>query len=316
MAAELLFNDPGTTLASAITSTGATSISVTSSTGYPSTGNFRILIDSELMLVTAISGTTWTVTRGVESTTATTHLISAAVNHIFTGAAFTAIRSNMSGLGTYSSLPATSASTAGDKYILSDGNLEYIYDGSNWQPFVSSRQGTANALMPSSGSFTVNGSGNSISNSKGCLLALAPTSNAWGTFMQSVPGTPYSIEVGFTFLSAPGAAAGVCVGDGTKYEYWVYGANQIDIQYNTALNSFGSTLLGPGNMYAGSPLFMKITVDSSHKTYYMGDGINYVQQYQEAATTNLTATVAGLVMLGSSSSGAVPMMNVYYYKLG
>ncbi len=84
--AEFYVNDPGTVLATAITSTGATTIDVASSSGYPSTGDFRIAIDDELMLVTGVSGTTWTVTRGIESTSAATHLISTAVNMVLTAA--------------------------------------------------------------------------------------------------------------------------------------------------------------------------------------------------------------------------------------
>jgi hypothetical protein len=53
-------NDPGTILTSPAASTDTT-IQVSSSTGYPSTGNFRIRVDDELMLVTAVSGATWTV---------------------------------------------------------------------------------------------------------------------------------------------------------------------------------------------------------------------------------------------------------------
>jgi hypothetical protein len=67
-----------TTLAAAITTTGQTSITVTSSANYPVavTGNsstyFYIQINNEMMQVTNVSGTTWTVTRGVLGTTAAT----------------------------------------------------------------------------------------------------------------------------------------------------------------------------------------------------------------------------------------------------
>ncbi len=72
---------PGyTTLAAAITAAGSTSITVTSATGFPSTGNYGIMIDAENMTVTAGQGTTtWTVTRGVGGTTATTHSNAASV---------------------------------------------------------------------------------------------------------------------------------------------------------------------------------------------------------------------------------------------
>ena len=67
-----------TTLPSAISST-QTTIGVASATGFPASG-FRIRIDDELMTVTAGLGTTtWTVTRGVNSSTAAAHAASQSV---------------------------------------------------------------------------------------------------------------------------------------------------------------------------------------------------------------------------------------------
>lgn len=88
--AENLANNYVTTLAAPITSSGATSISVASATGAPA-ANFRIRIGSELMLVTAMAGTTWTVTRGAEGTTAATHLLGASVVHVLTAGALLAL---------------------------------------------------------------------------------------------------------------------------------------------------------------------------------------------------------------------------------
>lgn len=89
MPLELFSNQAVTTLSAAITSTSATSLTVTSSTGFPAAlstvpSQFRINIDTELLIVTNVSGTTWTVVRGAEGSTAATHLISAAVTHIIT----------------------------------------------------------------------------------------------------------------------------------------------------------------------------------------------------------------------------------------
>lgn len=73
MSAEQLTNGPITLLSGDITS-GATSLTVTSATPFPSSGQCRILLDTELMLVTAGLGTTtWTVVRGIEGTTADAH---------------------------------------------------------------------------------------------------------------------------------------------------------------------------------------------------------------------------------------------------
>jgi hypothetical protein len=90
--AETFCNDPGTTLNGSITNV-ATSLVVASATGYPSSGNFRIKVENELMIVTAVSGTTWTVTRGVESTTAASHSTGVAINAVLSAGGLTGILS-------------------------------------------------------------------------------------------------------------------------------------------------------------------------------------------------------------------------------
>src|SRR6185369_14862517 len=76
-----------TTLSAAITTVSQSPITVVSNTGYihnPSI-SFLIEIDTELMLVTAgQAGTSWTVTRGVNGTTAATHAIGATVRNVVT----------------------------------------------------------------------------------------------------------------------------------------------------------------------------------------------------------------------------------------
>jgi len=83
---ELFTNNGASTLSAAIATTGATSLTVTSAASFPTGGNFRIIVDSEIMLVTAVAGTTFTITRGQESTTAATHTNGAAVNELLTAA--------------------------------------------------------------------------------------------------------------------------------------------------------------------------------------------------------------------------------------
>ncbi len=81
---EQLGNDFATTLAAAITTVGQTAITVASGTGAPA-ANFRCRIDDELVLVTSTgAGTNWTIERGVEGTTAATHLLGADVAHVVT----------------------------------------------------------------------------------------------------------------------------------------------------------------------------------------------------------------------------------------
>jgi hypothetical protein len=80
-------------------SNSATSIKVASSTNFPATP-FAAIIEAEIVYVTNVSGTTWTVTRGQESTTAVTHNDGAIVRQILTLAAWNAVVQLQSGTPT------------------------------------------------------------------------------------------------------------------------------------------------------------------------------------------------------------------------
>jgi len=83
MAYEQFANKASTTLAANIAS-GDTTLTVSSSANFPTVPNFRILIESEILLVTAVSGTTFTITRGKEGTTAASHVAGKPIDHILT----------------------------------------------------------------------------------------------------------------------------------------------------------------------------------------------------------------------------------------
>src|SRR6185295_7488450 len=87
MATEQFANNAQTALTGSITG-GATTLTITSASGFPGNAQFRIRIDDELLLVTGGAGTTtWTVTRGIENTTAIGHGNSATVTHVLTAGA-------------------------------------------------------------------------------------------------------------------------------------------------------------------------------------------------------------------------------------
>jgi hypothetical protein len=87
--AERLANNAQTKLAAAIDADDTT-LTVLSASLFPDSGTFRIRIDSELLLVTAVAGTTFTVTRGAESTTATNHTSQTTVQAVLTAAGLAA----------------------------------------------------------------------------------------------------------------------------------------------------------------------------------------------------------------------------------
>ena len=59
-------------------------LTVKSAVGFPTGGNFRIVVESEIMLVTAVAGKTFTVSRAEEGTSAVAHDADVAVFHILT----------------------------------------------------------------------------------------------------------------------------------------------------------------------------------------------------------------------------------------
>lgn len=190
--AELYVNDPGTFLASGCTNS-ATTISVVSSAGYPGSGNFRIKIDTEIMLVTGVSGTTWTVTRGAESTTAIAHLGGTAVNHVLTAGALTSILSGVGGggasRGTYSSIPGSPSS--GTTYFTTDGFSQYVESGGSWYPY-----GPIHKFgnVPTFGTWLNQGSATySAATGSGILVAPGNAGDSLRCVYTAAPSTPWTI---------------------------------------------------------------------------------------------------------------------------
>lgn len=75
-----------TTLVAPITASD-TLVTVASTSGYPSQFPFTVVIDpdtlsEELVEVNSAAGTTWSVTRAFDSTTASSHAVGAVVKHV------------------------------------------------------------------------------------------------------------------------------------------------------------------------------------------------------------------------------------------
>ncbi len=119
MSAEQFTNAAQSTLVSTITS-GSTTLVVTSATGFPAIPQFRILIDSEVMIVTGVAGTTFTVSRAAEAVSgvqaATSHADGALVTHVVTAGA-------MSNLPYAGGSGTASGTNTGDQTITLTGDV-------------------------------------------------------------------------------------------------------------------------------------------------------------------------------------------------
>lgn len=131
MVAEIFSNTASTTVSSGGTtapSAGTTeSWTVSSSTGFPAANNaanpptqFRIVdpaANSEVILVTNVSGTTWSVTRGAESTTPVAHSAGFKVMHVVTSGALGTFLQNSKNLSDVST-PSTARANIGSVQIV------------------------------------------------------------------------------------------------------------------------------------------------------------------------------------------------------
>ncbi len=82
------FSNLAQTALSASAASGDATISVLTAAPFPSSAQYRIRVDSEIMIVTSGAGSlTWSVTRGAEGTPAAAHASGATVTHVLTAGA-------------------------------------------------------------------------------------------------------------------------------------------------------------------------------------------------------------------------------------
>jgi hypothetical protein len=156
------------------------------------------------MLVTAVASNTFTVTRGAESTTATSHSSGAQVTHVVTAGAINQSIADNCQQGTYASLPA--AEKAGRSYLTSDGPFLLRDGGSTWNPF-----GPIWKLSPPVDSnFSWMNQGSSTTTTNGGVYLDCQSNGAVDSIRgryTATPATPYTITIGFHSLQRGDANA-------------------------------------------------------------------------------------------------------------
>jgi len=191
MAVEQFSNAPQTTITEDLTDV-ETDVDVASFAGFPGAAQYRILIESELMLVTAGAGTgTWTVTRGVEGTANVAHGSGATVTHVLTAGAIAQKRADDVATGVYSAIPA--AAIAGRVYLPSDSYHVSRDTGAAWAHW-----GPVFPMTPppvvgdwawvNQGTATITQSGSGL-----WMYAPAEATDHFHLLVRAAPATPYSV---------------------------------------------------------------------------------------------------------------------------
>lgn len=301
MPAEQFANLAETSLGSSYTS-GGTTLSVTSSSGFPTHGPFRVRIGNSgktIWRVDVVFGTTWY--GGAEFNDANANSADT-VTLVWTEASGERLiqtaepgdRANPSGV------------SGGDYYSQFGGFKVVPLDQSNWTWF---NQGSASV------------------NQRGKLVNLtSPTAggtNLRGRLRGSYPTTPFTITVVIQpyFQSAGNISGlgllGFTVSDGTKHKILVasnFNFNTANpppsfwvAKYASATSATSATVIDSMPSAAQTiPIWLKMTDDGTNQTFYFSfDGVNFTQILQEARTTHLTPSDIGIVMGNQSGSQTV-----------
>jgi len=179
--------NPRTTTRPTATTAAQPSITVASAAGFPTSGNYYIRIDNEVMQVTAGQGTTtWAVSRGLLGTSAATHAA---------GATITALANDW--YGSFSGVKAGST------------NLKVIYQGKNCGNTTGAACTAISTNLPQQ---TVKICNWTVPGAAGCNTAASP---GWVT-LPAPPSQPQ--DVGSTDVSStwtPTGLASQYIGTGT-----------------------------------------------------------------------------------------------------
>lgn len=307
---EQLANNPVTTLSANINNS-VTSLTVVSASLFPTSGNFTIKIGTELLRVTAVSGTTFTVARGQEGTTAASHSSGDGVVQVVTNNVIQNLFSETIQYGPYSSLPSTAR--AGTIYNATDIDLSWIYDGSNWnlhKPLY-----VPNAHKMDISTWTALSVGSDVWNNINGVIVLDKT-NTDGLFgyYKALPTAPYNIYtiIGILPQVRPTYISSIFLydtvgGKGKTFGMEAHSSGPSPFIGNwTSSTVFSSTLYnGAQRLYSFIPYtYIRFEDDNTNWNYYISHDANqWIKIYSEVRNNFVTPNKVGLCVERDSSVG-------------
>lgn len=191
---EQFANNATSVLASSIGSSD-TSLTVTTGTPFSSSGNFRIVVDSEIMLVTARSTNTLSITRGQEGTIAVAHTSGTNVTQIVTAGAMAQLK-----IDTRTSHALTSTQTAQYFILNSDDVIACSTSGGSFPVFLpfTPTTGETHIIVDVGGScatkpLTISGNGKNIVTAATTLASSDTMTTNFGSNTYMYNGTFWSL---------------------------------------------------------------------------------------------------------------------------
>lgn len=270
-----------TTLNGAIDSS-TTTLVVTSASSFPSAGTFSLMIDSEIMKVTGVSGTTFTVVRGQEGSSAASHSNGATVIGAITKRTLDDLRSEFVTTGAFASFTQQRSSRL---YLPTDAGVVRIDDGSVVKSFG---RGIDRLYRPVPGDFSWFNQGTaSLSTSSGFHRISYPAHSGDSLAIQekSIPATPYSVTVCYdaTMILADFLQCGLCLRESGTSKIRTFGHDSTAGGGYLASNNWtNATTFSATNfaylarevMAGAELLWFKIRLDGTNVDLYVGSRRN------------------------------------------
>jgi hypothetical protein len=277
--------------------TDPVTFSVADGSLFPSSGNFRLKIDDEILLATSRTGNSITATRAQESTTIASHSSGAQVKHPLTAGAVRQLYQDYLSSGTFASRPT--AGIQGRVYLPTDTPwITHSYDnGSTWENFYNGLK----LESPPTASWTTINSHGSLSRTdekdsiKWSASASIDATTARG-FYRATPATPYKITVGVTaiFYYATTIRVSYFNSSDLKTSSMVVFNSTDVIRYTTqnetsTFSVFSSTLTSPTPLSFMPVLFFQLENNGTNRYYRVSqNGVDFTEIYSTTSTSHLT----------------------------
>lgn len=267
MAQERIENGAVTTLNGTINDS-VTTVVASDASLLSLTPQFRIIIDSEIMLVTAVSGNSLTVARGAEGSTAAAHTDGAVLAQIIT--------------------------RDGIRRHQRDWNNALFDDTDGYPQQILDDTGATIARA----SFTWNNQGSAVDadNNSGSFLFTVDSTGADSVrLFERTLTAPWKVTAAFipTWLgTGTKPAIGLAVRDSTDGDFKALALEVDSIRHDRWTNNttFGSNVSDNPNFYVGKPIWLQIEDDNvDHFLRVSNDGVNFLELVQETRTTHTAA---------------------------
>jgi len=286
---------------------------------FPSTGDYYIRIDDEIMRCTARSGNNLTVVRGEQSTTAVAHTIGAACYQIVTPYDFSRFNHHRN---TYANRPSSlGIHDEQNVFFASNSPIESYWDGTQWH----SRIHKHNVKPLVDTGFTwLNQGGSSLTTTAGYTDAflLGALTNQFRGRYTTAPTPPYTwtVFIGDVLNLTSSNIKGMFLRDnsGKLIIYGVTHEGILRIQKFDSVTSFNSNYTMAQNWYIGfinsTGFWLRIVDDNTNRNYQFSiDGYNWFTIHTTTNTDFLTQNFIGYG--GTSASNLAIRMQVFSWEV-